>query len=91
MSDPILFFDLKSPARRLRADIEKRLMAILDHGQYIGGPEVTGMEVSDAPSEDDPSARAEALHQAVLQSPDNEDARFDYVKLLLQLGQHDAA
>ena len=44
MSDPILFFDLKSPARRLRADIEKRLMAILDHGQYIGGPEVTGME-----------------------------------------------
>ncbi len=44
MSDPILFFDLKSPAKRLRADIEKRLMAILDHGQYIGGPEVTGME-----------------------------------------------
>ncbi len=44
MSDPILFFDLKSPARRLRADIEKRLHAILDHGQYIGGPEVTGME-----------------------------------------------
>ncbi len=42
--DPILFFDLKTPARRLRADIEKRLIAILDHGQYIGGPEVTELE-----------------------------------------------
>ena len=44
MSDPIQFFDLKTPARRLRADIEKRLLAILDHGQYIGGPEVTELE-----------------------------------------------
>ncbi|MCC6920619.1 MAG: DegT/DnrJ/EryC1/StrS family aminotransferase [Alphaproteobacteria bacterium] len=44
MSDPILFFDLKTPARRLRADIEKRLTAILDHGAYIGGPEVTELE-----------------------------------------------
>lgn len=45
MSDePILFFDLKTPAKRLRADIDKRLTAILDHGQYIGGPEVTELE-----------------------------------------------
>jgi dTDP-4-amino-4,6-dideoxygalactose transaminase len=44
MTDPILFFDLKTPAKRLRADIEKRLLAILDHGQYIGGPEVSEME-----------------------------------------------
>lgn len=42
--EPILFFDLKSPARRLRSDIESRLHAILDHGQYIGGPEVTELE-----------------------------------------------
>lgn len=44
MSDPVLFFDLKSPAKRLRADIERRLTAILDHGQYIGGPEVIELE-----------------------------------------------
>ena len=44
MSDPIQFFDLKTPAKLLRADIEKRLIAILDHGQYIGGPEVSELE-----------------------------------------------
>ena len=43
-NDPILFFDLKSPSRRLRSDIEARLHAILDHGQYIGGPEVGELE-----------------------------------------------
>lgn len=41
---PLQFFDLKSPATRLRADIERRLHAILDHGQYIGGPEVAELE-----------------------------------------------
>jgi putative thioredoxin len=53
--------------------------------------EVTGVEVSDAPDENDPHAQREALHQAVLQSPDNEDARFDYVKWLLQQGETDEA
>lgn len=43
-TDPILFFDLKTPSKRLRADIERRLNAILDHGWYIGGPEVTELE-----------------------------------------------
>ncbi|MBI1211121.1 MAG: aminotransferase class I/II-fold pyridoxal phosphate-dependent enzyme [Alphaproteobacteria bacterium] len=41
---PILFFDLKSQAKRLRADIEQRLMRVLDHGAYIGGPEVAEVE-----------------------------------------------
>ena len=41
---PILFFDLKTQAKRLRAEIERRLMAVLDHGQYIGGPEVEELE-----------------------------------------------
>ncbi len=41
---PILFFDLKTQAKRLRADIEQRLMRILDHGGYIGGPEVAEVE-----------------------------------------------
>jgi putative thioredoxin len=48
--------------------------------------EVTGVELSDAPAEDDPEARHEALHQAMLKNPDDDDARFDYVKLLLQSG-----
>ena len=48
--------------------------------------EVTGVEVEDAPADDDPEAVREALHQAMLKNPDNDDARFDYVKLLLQIG-----
>lgn len=53
--------------------------------------EVTGMEVSDAPDDNDPHVQRDALHQAVLQSPDSEDARFDYVKWLLQHGELDEA
>ena len=49
--------------------------------------EVTGVELSDAPAEDDPAAIREALHQAMLKAPDNDDARFDYVKFLLQGGE----
>ncbi|NWH07231.1 MAG: DegT/DnrJ/EryC1/StrS family aminotransferase [Alphaproteobacteria bacterium] len=41
---PIQFFDLKSQGRRLRADIDRRIAAVLDHGAYIGGPEVGGLE-----------------------------------------------
>src|SRR6185503_1124927 len=41
---PILFFDLKTQAKILRSDIETRLGRILDHGAYIGGPEVAGVE-----------------------------------------------
>ena len=53
--------------------------------------EVTGVDVSDAPAADDPVAQRQALHQAVLQQPDNDDARFDYVKHLLLAGEHDEA
>lgn len=41
---PIRFFDLETPKQRLRADIEKRWRAILDHGAFIGGPEVGELE-----------------------------------------------
>lgn len=41
---PIQFFDLKTQARRLRAGIDRRIAAVLDHGAYIGGPEVGGLE-----------------------------------------------
>ena len=49
--------------------------------------EVTGESVSDAPDDNDPQARREALHQAVLQKPEDDDARFSYVKFLLEAGQ----
>ena len=51
--------------------------------------EVTAVEVTDAPAADDPVAMREALHQAVLKTPDNDDARFEYIKLLLSLGRAD--
>ena len=53
--------------------------------------EVTHVEVGDAPDVNDPQAILEALQQAVLKNPDDEDARFDYVKLLLTRGQSDDA
>jgi putative thioredoxin len=53
--------------------------------------EVTSVEVSDAPAADDPAAIHEALHQAMLKNPDDEDARFAFIKHLLLLGQDDEA
>lgn len=53
--------------------------------------EVTNVKVSDAPDANDPQAILEALQQAVLKNPDDEDARFDYVKLLLTRGKTDDA
>jgi putative thioredoxin len=51
--------------------------------------EVTSVEVGDAPDANDPVAIEEALHQAVLKNPDDEDARFDYIKHLLLAGRDD--
>ena len=39
----------------------------------------------------DTDAALEKLQQTVLAEPDNDDARFDYIKLLLQLGREDEA
>jgi UDP-2-acetamido-2-deoxy-ribo-hexuluronate aminotransferase len=38
------FIDLKSQYRALRSDINARIQAVLDHGQYILGPEVRELE-----------------------------------------------
>jgi dTDP-4-amino-4,6-dideoxygalactose transaminase len=43
---PLRFFDLETPKKMLRADIEKRWQKILDHGAYIGGPEVGELEAA---------------------------------------------
>jgi len=38
------FIDLKKQQKRIRAKVEKRILAILDHGKYIMGPEVYELE-----------------------------------------------
>jgi UDP-2-acetamido-2-deoxy-ribo-hexuluronate aminotransferase len=38
------FIDLKTQQAAIRTDIDRRIAAVLDHGQYILGPEVTEME-----------------------------------------------
>jgi UDP-2-acetamido-2-deoxy-ribo-hexuluronate aminotransferase len=38
------FFDLKSQYQRLKADIDAGIQRVLDHGQYILGPEVAELE-----------------------------------------------
>lgn len=38
------FIDLKSQQERILPDLERRMKAVLDHGQYIMGPEVAELE-----------------------------------------------
>ncbi len=38
------FIDLKSQQARIREDLDRRIAAVLDHGQYILGPEVQELE-----------------------------------------------
>ena len=38
------FIDLKTQQKRIRQDVEKRILNVLDHGRYIMGPEVKELE-----------------------------------------------
>ncbi len=38
------FVDLKTQYRRIQADVERRIQRVLEHGQYILGPEVAELE-----------------------------------------------
>jgi UDP-2-acetamido-2-deoxy-ribo-hexuluronate aminotransferase len=38
------FIDLKTQQARIRSDLDRRIAAVLDHGQYILGPEIDEME-----------------------------------------------
>ena len=40
----IPFVDLAKQQRRIRVDLDRRISRVLDHGQYILGPEVTELE-----------------------------------------------
>ena len=44
MSEPIPFIDLKSQYKALESDIKARINKVLEHGQYIMGPEVAELE-----------------------------------------------
>lgn len=74
------------PEGQLKAFLDKHVPA-----DAVLEAEVMSVELSDAPAADDPRAVEEALQQAVLLKPDDEDARFDYVKLLLLQGRDDDA
>ncbi len=43
---PMQFTDLKTQYTALKADIDARIRRVLDHGQYIMGPEVKEMELA---------------------------------------------
>ena len=43
-STPLNFIDLAAQQARIRDRIEKAIMNVLDHGQYIMGPEVSQFE-----------------------------------------------
>lgn len=46
MSQPLIpFIDLKSQYQALKPQIQERINRVLDHGQYIMGPEVSELEV----------------------------------------------
>lgn len=40
----IAFIDLKTQQKRIRNNVEQRLNAVLDHGNYIAGPEIQQLE-----------------------------------------------
>ena len=74
------------PEGQLKEFLDKHLPA-----DAVLEAEVTSVEVNDAPADDDPLALQEGLQQTLLKNPDDEDARFAYVKLLLQEGRIDDA
>lgn len=41
---PVEFIDLKAQQKRIYPDLERRMKAVLDHGQYIMGPEIVALE-----------------------------------------------
>ncbi len=74
------------PESQLKAFLDKHVPEHPPGGDVLEA-EVTATEISDAPAADDPQALREALHQAVLKNPQDDAARFAYIKFLLL---HDA-
>ena len=74
------------PEGQVKAFLDKHVAA-----EDVLEAEVIATEVGDAPDANDPAALHEALHQAVLKNPQDDDARFDYIKHLLLLDELDEA
>jgi putative thioredoxin len=74
------------PESQIKEFLEKHL----PEGDVLEA-DVTSVEVGDAPDANDPVAIEEALHQAVLKHPEDENARFAYIKHLLLAGRDDDA
>ena len=74
------------PEGEIKAFLDKHLPAA-----DVLEAEVMSETVTEAPLENDPDAIREALQQAMLKNPDDDEARFNYVKLLLQEGRSDDA
>ena len=51
--------------------------------------DITSSEISDAPDANDPAVIRQVLHQAMLIAPEDDEARFAYIKLLLLTGNLD--
>jgi len=85
----VLLIDGKPVDGFMGAVPEGQLKAFLDKNlppTDILEAEVTSESIADAPDANDPQVQHETLQQAVLQKPDDDDARFAYVKFLLQSG-----
>ena len=70
------------PESKIKEFLDKHVPEHAPGGDVLEA-EVTATAISDAPAADDLQAVREALHQAVLKAPDNDNARFDYIKHLL--------
>ena len=79
---PVDGFTGALPEGQIKAFLDKHVSAA-----DVLEAEITSVALEDAPADDDPQARLEALQQTALKSPDNDDARFDYVRELLLRGQ----
>ena len=43
-AESTMFIDLEAQQRLVRAELEQAILRVLDHGQYIMGPEVKALE-----------------------------------------------
>ena len=76
---PVDGFTGALPEGQVRAFLDKHVQALAGEQEEEALPE--------EPGADDPAARLEKLQHAVATDPSNDDARYDYVKALLQGGR----
>ena len=75
------------PEGQIKAFLDKHLPASVDDGEA----EEVEPDAQDALAQGDLDGALEKMREAVQAAPDNDDARFDLVKLLLEMGQDDDA